>query len=191
MGLMPFRIPFEDFRYQRPSWRRQNLWLRHGLAPSETPEVMLAALGAAISIDRMTGGIKNGEVVEGVPFSFKLVNNATAQIEAPFEPKQWYKITVAASTSIRDGFGQPLETSTAQFQMEDAPPMWLQPQEFGLFQDFVGPDGGGQWSIISRGKHEVSSVEVYHPASTFARAIRHDHRRHQRLRVATRPCIQI
>ncbi len=81
---------------------------------SSTLEEALAEFGRIVSIAE----VDHEEVlVRRVPFTLKLVHNATLQIEAPFEPKKWYRIHVMASDRIRDGYGLPLAKSAAHFQM--------------------------------------------------------------------------
>jgi hypothetical protein len=161
-GLEPFKMPFREFQfYEARRWRRQHVWLRHGLKS----KAMLPTLAASITIHRITGTTPTtpfqgfvpagGKVAEALPFTIKLVDQGTLQLEAAFSPQQQYRLTVSPSNLVLDGFDLPLEGSVSNFIMSPAGDVYLSPKTSAVFQDLVGSDGeAGDWIILSRGKNE-------------------------------------
>lgn len=51
-----------------------------------------------------------------VPFNLSLTNQATLQLSVPkLQPSQHYKVAVAGSESVTDGYGQPLLPTSSDF----------------------------------------------------------------------------
>jgi hypothetical protein len=168
-GLEPFKMPFREFQfYEGRRWRRQNVWLRHGLKS----EAMLPKLAASITIHRITGTPTaefngfvptGGKVAEALPFTVKLVDPGTLQLEAAFSPQQHYRLTVSPSNLVLDGFDLPLEGSVSNFIMSPAGDVYLSPKTAAVFQDLVGSDDdeAGDWIILSRGKNVFCRYNAY------------------------------
>lgn len=75
---------------------------------------------------------------EVLEFSLSLVDPATLRLEAgDLEPGTKYKIHVAASTDVRDGFGLPLQSSSMSFATDGYPDRFMEPFETpSYFREF-------------------------------------------------------
>ena len=141
-GLLSFQIPFSQieipeqvYAQQRPSYRRWNLWLRHGLAGR-------------------TGDLQKAITISPeVDFTLTALNRATIRMEGAFEPATTYTITVAASPRVVDGFDLPLLGGGSTFETADQPTFFI---EAGSYQtaDAVFPEAAGfpqAWTALAQG----------------------------------------
>ncbi|GFH18398.1 A2M domain-containing protein, partial [Haematococcus lacustris] len=127
-GLRPFRVPLrQDFRTSNSSrfgsevkYRRLNAWLPHGLANTTTPEQLLASMSVCevVDVTPSSSSTCTPLTIE----SGRLLNKATLQLTVPgLLPKRKYRVAVAANQAVRDGLGQPLQASSAEFMTMELP----------------------------------------------------------------------
>mmetsp|Transcript_41158 Transcript_41158/g.132449 ORF Transcript_41158/g.132449 Transcript_41158/m.132449 type:complete len:2416 (-) Transcript_41158:30-7277(-) len=146
-GLMPFSFSFwfrtppkEDWRNRKFRYRRYHMYLRHGLESNVDLETQMAALKSAISLVDDSG--------RGLRFDLSLKNNATLQLQsAELQPNSDYTISVAASSGVKDGFGQALQASSMTFTTADGPDTFLQPQDSPAYFRSFPLD----WKVLSAG----------------------------------------
>eukprot|EP00930_Biecheleria_cincta_P042733 TRINITY_DN29405_c0_g1_i1.p1 TRINITY_DN29405_c0_g1~~TRINITY_DN29405_c0_g1_i1.p1 ORF type:complete len:2528 (-),score=343.66 TRINITY_DN29405_c0_g1_i1:202-7785(-) len=149
-GLQPFKFSFIDTKYQKLQYRRYNLYLRHGLAHGVSTEGQLAALQAAIVLRSVEG--------MSLPLSLSLVDQATLQIySAALEPSQRYSLQVSASSEVLDGYDQPLQASTVEYQTQGWPENNLQASESPAY--FRALRRG--WTLLSRGFASTAGSSVF------------------------------
>ncbi|GFH15938.1 A2M domain-containing protein, partial [Haematococcus lacustris] len=125
-GLRPFRVPLrQDFRTNSSrfgsevKYRRLNAWLPHGLANTTTPEQLLASMSVCEVVDVMPSNLTCTPLTIE---SGRLLNKATLQLTVPgLLPKRKYRVAVAANQAVRDGLGQPLQASSAEFMTMELP----------------------------------------------------------------------
>jgi hypothetical protein len=146
-GLVSFKIPFKqgmeipDNQYQRmtPSFRRWDLWVRHGLAASTS----VKDLKAAISIE------------PALPFTLTQLSKATLRMEGDFEPGVTYTIAVAEQPDVLDGFNLPLVATGSMFQTADKPTFFVEAGDWShkdaIYSATVGGGFPEQWTALSQG----------------------------------------
>mmetsp|Transcript_52119 Transcript_52119/g.130917 ORF Transcript_52119/g.130917 Transcript_52119/m.130917 type:complete len:2340 (-) Transcript_52119:890-7909(-) len=141
-GLRPFR-----FQARRRSVSvgsdRLTLWVRHGLPPAITADI----LAKQIIVTPAVGGL-----------NVSLDNNATVRLTGEFIPSTSYTVAVAASRSIIDGWGLPLESSSIPFKTRAGSEIVEMADSYEplFFPVVPGVDGSGDdftWSVIYRPQH--------------------------------------
>lgn len=128
-GLRAFRVPLlSDFSQDRPSentwgkhvsYRRLSLWLVHGLDNG----VRLDDLRQRLQICAVRAS-------SCTPMAFNLsrVNLGTLVMTVPrLAPTTRYRVQVAASKAIKDGYGLPLRNSETTFWTNRVGPTWVGP----------------------------------------------------------------
>ncbi|KAK9809200.1 hypothetical protein WJX72_011244 [[Myrmecia] bisecta] len=160
-GLRTFRLPFNTDPKAYPtaqsaldtgnglSYRRLSMWLPHGLANSTS----LGDLQSAITLEEVPFGVSSGAAGTAVPFNLSRTSAGTLRLDAPLQPSTQYRISVADSPNVKDGFGLPLKASTARFFMSKVSDVFAEPAFSGSGAMVeAGTNWGGKWPVITQGQ---------------------------------------
>eukprot|EP01025_Chloroclados_australasicus_P025560 TRINITY_DN254_c1_g1_i7.p1 TRINITY_DN254_c1_g1~~TRINITY_DN254_c1_g1_i7.p1 ORF type:complete len:2168 (+),score=332.40 TRINITY_DN254_c1_g1_i7:163-6504(+) len=201
-GLVEFQVSFytdrkmaeslEDTAYNGFTYRRFYIWLRHGLAESVTLDDLKDVItlekvpfDTDIDIDLDTSGMSMSQIIrlnnglprlpetETVDFNLTLINKGILQLSAMVQPSSRYRIRMAGSDRVSDGYGLPLldalylssegvSSSYMYFNMKQLGEVsqTLSPKR-PVFEDSEGVEY--RWPYLSRAKdvRKVDKVSIW------------------------------
>ncbi|KAG2489968.1 hypothetical protein HYH03_011597 [Edaphochlamys debaryana] len=171
-GLRPFRIPLENSTDDGAlenaiMYRRLDLWLPHGLDPSTS----LADLKAAIAVCEVAPGQDApSPCVKSEAFELSRPVNGKARLSiAGLSPGKKYRLTIAASANVKDGFGQSLLASETEWYMDF------------VSYEFKGPESGtpslleasdplSSWPFLTVAPPPANRTDI-HVADAYKRSV--------------------
>ncbi|MEW5301344.1 MAG: hypothetical protein WDW36_004208 [Sanguina aurantia] len=166
ISLRPFQTPFlppmQPTQWSGIKYRRLNAWLPHGLSNSSNATVQ--QIQGAMSLQVYAS---DNITLSDVPFNLSLINQATLQLSVPkLQPSQHYKVAVAGSESVTDGYGQPLLPTSSDFYTMPLQSSLQQPTT-GSIQVIAPLDGSSNAYIVAdccgmfaANNHTASSINL-------------------------------
>lgn len=141
-GLNNFSFPFITIQNggvdssPRPIFKRQRLWLRHGLMDGVSMEVLS----------------KQFRLQPELPFNVSRPEKAVLLFSAAFEPEMKYTLYVDPSPRVQDGFGLPLLACKHAFRMAALDNLLLEPQTDEVTMFASSNEASVEWPILFRGE---------------------------------------